>query len=95
MFSKQPRQEDKKYLDFIRGKPCLCMSDSCWGETAPHHTISRGAWGSDYRAIPVCLFHHMEAEQKGLEYMEKTYSFNALDEIIKLLSEYLGKMEGV
>jgi len=31
----------------------------------------------------------METEQRGLAYMEKTYNFNALDEIIKLLSEYL------
>jgi len=90
MIPKQPRQEDSDYLNFIRQKACLCMSNTCWeGKTFSHHIISRGAWGSDYRAIPLCLFHHIEAEQKSLEYMEKTYNFNTLDEIIKLLSEYL------
>ncbi len=91
MIPKQPRQEDKKYLDFIRGKLCLCMDDFCWGKIVPHHTVSRGAWGSDYRTIPLCTFHHFEIEKQGLIFMENTYHFNALDEIIKLISEYLGK----
>ena len=90
MIPKQPRQEDPKYLDFIRGKKCLCGRSSCIGkEVVPHHTVSRGAWGSDHRAIPLCFFHHMEVHLRGLNFIESTYNFNVLDEIIKLLSEYL------
>ena len=89
MIPKQPRQEDPEYLDFVRGKLCLCKGIQCIGEIAPHHTISRGAWGSDYRVIPICAFHHLEMENHGLNFMENTYNFSALDEIIKLLSEYL------
>ncbi len=93
MIPKQPRQEDPKYLDFIRGKSCLCKGPKCIGEVTSHHTISRGAWGSDHRTIPICAFHHLEAETRGLGFMQDTYHFNTLDEIIKLLSEYLGKKE--
>lgn len=89
MIPKNPRQEDLRYLDFIRSQRCLCEGRKCIGRITPHHIISRGAWGSDCRSIPLCLYHHMETEQRGLAYMEKTYNFNALDEIIKLLSEYL------
>lgn len=90
---KQPRQEDSDYLDFIRDKNCLVANKSCIGEIAPHHTISRGAWGSDHRAIPLCAFHHLEIEQRGINFMQETYHFSILDEIIKLLSEYLEKKE--
>lgn len=89
MIPKQPRREDKKYLDFIRSKPCLAKSSSCWGEVVPHHTKSRGAWGSDYRTIPVCGFHHGVIEGGGMKQAEDMFRFNHLDEIIKLLSEYL------
>ncbi len=93
MIPKQPRQKDTKYLDFIRGKPCLCNGGSCIGEVTSHHTVSRGAWGSDYRTIPICAFHHLEMEQRSLSFMENIYHFSALDEIIKLLCEYLGRRE--
>lgn len=98
MIPKQPRQKDPKYLDFIREKPCLCKVqkfhiDACLGQIVPHHTVSRGAWGSDYRTIPLCTFHHFEIEKIGLSSMESFYHFNALDEIIKLLSEYLRKKD--
>ena len=89
MIPKQPRQEDPKYLDFIRSKKCLCNGGKCIGETAPHHTVSRGAWGSDHRTIPICVFHHLETETRGIGFMQHTYHFSVLDEIIKLLSEYL------
>ncbi len=89
MIPKQPRQEDPKYLEFIRGKKCLCRGVNCNGEIVPHHTVSRGAWGSDHRAIPLCAIHHLEVHWQGVAFMEDRYYFNALDEIIKLLSEYL------
>ncbi len=89
MIPKQPRQEDPKYLDFIRGKKCLCGGVGCIEKIAPHHTVSRGAWGSDHRAIPMCVLHHAQIHRMGLIFMERIYHFNALDEIIKLLSEYL------
>uniref|UniRef100_A0A6M3JYH1 HNH endonuclease n=1 Tax=viral metagenome TaxID=1070528 RepID=A0A6M3JYH1_9ZZZZ len=85
MIPKQPRETDKVYLDFVRTKKCVC-GDS---KTTPHHTISRGAWGSDYRTIPLCLKCHITIHQKGMKDFEKKYNFDHLDAIIKLLSEYV------
>ncbi len=60
------------------------------GPTSHNQPGRLGQRLSGYSCMP---FHHMEAEQKSLEYMETTYNFNVLDEIIKLICEYLGKME--
>jgi hypothetical protein len=89
MIPKEPRTEDQRYLAYVRTRPCTIKGNGCYGPSIPHHTISRGAWGSDHRAIPLCSIHHTETHSRGLKWMEEHYCFNHLDEIIKLLDEYL------
>ncbi len=82
-----------KSTDFSRGifsplDPQNELSSVCIGETSPHHTISRGAEGSDYRAIPLCAFHHNEVHTKGLGFLVNYY-FDYKDLIITFLCEFL------
>lgn len=88
-FPKPIREQDEKYLNFVRSKPCCCQGMDCMGAVVPAHTITRAAGGSDYRAIPMCFAHHSEAHQKGMKGMEEKYNFSAVDLVISILGEYV------
>jgi len=62
---KPVRYVDEDYLAFLRNQPCVVYGCARWTGNQPHHTISRGAGGSDLLALPVCAEHHtmMEAGQ--------------------------------
>lgn len=53
---------------------CL-INKECLGDYCLHHTKTRGASGSDkeWNLMPLCVFHHNQVHQKGLNYMVKTY----------------------
>ena len=74
--------ENKKYLDFIRSKPCLL----CNRPAEPHH-VRRSYWGAgvgkkphDYVAIPFCRECHDPKNEVGVMMI-----------IIKYLMEYIEK----
>ena len=59
----------KKYLKFIREKPCLICANP---NTIPHH-IRRSYWGAgmglkphDYVTIPLCHNHHDPAVESDI-----------------------------
>ena len=56
---KQPRQVNGIYLEFLRDQPCSVCRKTI--DIVSHHTITRGAFGSDYWALPACLDHHLSA----------------------------------
>lgn len=63
---KPKRIIDRKYLKWVKTKPCLFqVSDAmpCHGPIDPHHRRPRSLGGSDYTAVPMCRFHHDLAHQ--------------------------------
>jgi len=84
---KQKREVDKKYLKFIRQHSCRC-GVGCMGVVAAHHVKTRGAGGSDYETIPLCVKHHAAVHKMGIETFQELYFINFDREIIRLLIEY-------
>ena len=88
MLKKQRRIHDNKYLDWIRGCPCIvCLIESkglmntADNISEPHHVSIKncGAMGSktdDSRTIPLCHKHHMLAHSIGRDTFEKTYGLD-------------------
>ena len=76
---------DKKYLEYIRKIPCLIS-----GKVAdPHHLTSRGAYGSDYTALPLARRYHTEIEQIGVKKFEEKYNINVWKEAHRLLERFM------
>lgn len=65
---RQPREKDKKHLDFIRSQPCCICGDNTTTEAAHIRTSNPAlgkddfGWGrpSDQWATPLCGAHHRE-----------------------------------
>ena len=93
MIEKPYREENKKYLKYIRTLPCACQDHTCVGDICPHHTISVGARGADLRAVPLCARHHHEVHFRGRETFQKEYSVDFRDVIIRNLTEYINKIK--
>lgn len=80
---KPQREEDTLYRQWIKTQPCILASDStcpCIGEIDPHHVkpFGGGKMGSkvsDYRCVPLCRGHHIEAEQ-GREMFERLHGLD-------------------
>ena len=75
----------KKYLDFIKSKPCIWCGRS---EAEPHHErrFSDGGTGlkpSDIYAVPVCRVCHGKLQRYEIDALA-VYVW-----IVKLLTEYL------
>ena len=89
MFRKHKTARDKKYLDFIRSKPC-CI---CGRPAEPHHEDSKkgvGIKGSDYCTLPLCRECHTERHSQGvISFWEGKYFINVNRRIIDYLSEYI------
>jgi len=79
------REVDDEYIAWIKGWECLSCKK--WPVDA-HHTVSRGAGGSDYTSIPLCHSCHMQCHSMGAESFqrEKCLIFDA--EIQALLELY-------
>ena len=76
MAAKQPRQHDKKHLDFIRSLPCLICHDNTGTEAthirmsdARHNKVNPGvgAKPDDKYTLPLCNLHHREQHAIGDE----------------------------
>ncbi len=86
---KTPR--DKKYLEFIRSKPC-CIS----GQPAEaHHESGLGDSGgmslkcSDYFTVPLARGYHDERDRLGVYSFWDKYNLDVKRLIIDYLSEYI------
>src|ERR1043166_8837867 len=82
---KPSRVQSKTYLDWVRRRPCLI----CGSVSQAHHSISKGARGSDFRAIPLCANHHRELHRLGRSTFEERYRLDVTEEILRLLETYI------
>lgn len=87
-FPKPVRLEDLDYLRFIRRQPCLLHHVAAQA----HHVISRGAGGSDYRALPLCTIHHECLHRIGRERFEAKFQVNLDAEQVRYLEIYLSAL---
>lgn len=97
MLIKCKREVDKGYLEFIKKQPCLCRySADCIGDISPHHTITKGAGGSDYDTVPLCAFHHMQCHTIGRDTFQRKHgiSFKKSIALLKLKYASLEKDRG-
>lgn len=77
MYSKPKRYENEAYLAFIRQQPChICRAP---GTNHPHHVETRGAGGSDLRAIPLCPLHHQEIHVVGVQTFAMKYRLEYIE----------------
>ena len=84
----------KKYLNYIRNKPCLvCGLQPC----DPYHLEARGMGGAnksgykDYSCVPLCRIHHTERHQLGNNTFEHKYNINLWKDAFNLLRRYFIK----
>jgi len=85
MIPKHKREIDEGYLEYIRQQPCLVTYQTA----EPHHTVSRGSFGSDYLTVPLSRKHHTECHQIGKNTFQKKYGIDFDTEIIRLLIGYI------
>ena len=82
----------KKYLEYIKKKPCLVCGQS---PVDPHHMEAVGMGGAnkdgfkDYSCVPLCRYHHSEYHSGGLHYFEAKYQVNLWKDAFNLLRGYL------
>ncbi len=91
--TKPRRVQDEGYLNFVRSSRCAVVGCHAFAIDA-HHTITRGAGGSDYSAIPVCRSHHSELHHIGRARFESEYGISLAAVNARLLGEYLAKIQG-
>jgi len=96
-FPKPRRLESKSYLKWIRLQPCL-IHHPRQGRLpvvmmTAHHSIAKGARGSDYRAVPLCFECHRELHQIGAITFAKKHDVNFESEIVRLLEIYVAELE--
>lgn len=84
-FPKPSRLQNRTYLDWIRRQPCLI--DHVVAQA--HHTTSRGAGGSDFRAVPLCHAHHREFHRLGKLRFEEKHRVDLVEEILRLLETFI------
>jgi hypothetical protein len=95
---KNPREIDQEYINFLKSQSCA----SCGAPSKnPHHTITRGAGGSDYFAVPVCFNCHFRVHSQGYSHWENVNVGQlarlpciVLAVIIKQLVSYIKKKKG-
>jgi hypothetical protein len=94
MLPKPKRETSKKYLEYIKTLPCCCRDNDCTGDSVPHHTITKGAGGSDLLTVPLCGFHHYKVHLWGRSAFQTFYNIDFQDIIIANLIGYIKKLEG-
>ena len=93
MHPKQVVHINKKYLKWIRKKPCLVCGKQ-WPNDA-HHVWNSGGknYGNDMLAVPLCRGCHTFGKEAyhniGHSAFERFHNKDLKDEIINLLSEYI------
>lgn len=85
MHPKNYTHKDLKYLDWVRGHPCLVCRLPPRSEA--HH--NEHAKKNDYLAVPLCRAHHHQYHTIPHKEFEDRYSINFLFEIINYLSQYI------
>ena len=95
MIPKPKRETSKKYLEYIKTLPCIALgSHVCVGDIVPHHSVTRGAGGSDYLTVPVCYAAHQTIHNLGRVRFESASGVSIDDEIRKNLIGYIKRLEG-
>lgn len=91
MEHQEQKYSSKKYIDYIREKPCLvCGLQPC----DPDHLEARGMGGAnksgykDYSCVPLCRIHHTERHQMGNYKFENTYNINLWKDAFNLIRRY-------
>ena len=84
-FPKPARLKNPAYLAWVRRQPCI----ACGATSQAHHTVTKGAGGSDYRTVPLCWMHHADLHGQGEKYFEEEYMVDIKDEVIRLLETYI------
>jgi len=89
MFPKPKTYRSKKYLDFIRSKPCITCGSH---DTFPHHEAmgcaGKGIKAPDSYTLPMCAKCHRFRHDTGFSFWDEQ-NIDVKMEIIKLLTEYL------
>ena len=92
--SRKPRRiEDEAFLVFVRSRRCSvpgCINP----DTDPHHTITRGAGGSDHFAIPLCRQHHDEIHSLGKHRFETDHGIDLWAVSARILSMFILRTQG-
>jgi len=88
-FPRPVRVEDEDYLRFIRRQGCLLHSQIA---AEAHHVVSRGAGGSDYRAVPLCAKHHREIHKRGLAWFTVEYRLDLQAEQLRLMEMFISAL---
>ena len=88
---KEQKLQSKKYLNYIKEKPCLvCGTTPC----DPHHMEAVGMGGAnkdgykDYTCVPLCRYHHTEYHSAGIVYFESRYKINLWKDAFNLIRRY-------
>lgn len=82
--SPRPAEKSAKgFLQWLRGRPCLCEGMACMGQMEAAHVDFAGGKGvgtkvADKFAIPLCSSHHMRQHSWGWTRFQKTYGIDAL-----------------
>ena len=91
MESQEQKLQSKKYLDYIKEKPCLvCGTMPC----DPHHMDAIGMGGAnkngskDWTCVPLCRIHHGEYHSYGLNKFETRYNINLWKDAFNLIRSY-------
>ena len=89
---KEQKSLSKKYLEYIKEKPCLVCGKM---PVDPHHMEAVGMGGAnrdgfkDYSCVPLCRIHHSEYHQNGIHKFEEKYQVNLWKDAFNLLRRYL------
>ena len=88
-FAKPRRFRSRAFLEFVKGRGCVAVRCSRVA-TDPHHVQTRGAFGSDLLAIPLCRGHHVEIHKMGVETFERLRMPASYQEVsLTLLIEFV------
>ena len=85
---KTKRTVDKNYLAWIKTQSCAISNANCIGDIVAHHSSTKGAGGSDYLTIPLCIHHHRLVHQMGRYSFQSLFSISFTTRIIQLLKRY-------
>ena len=95
MISKPVRYKNEAYKEYIKQQPCcvtgmmIVNQDTGNIESDPHHTISKGAGGSDLSCVPLLHELHQECHSIGQETFQKKYDIDFKEVRLKLLEKWI------
>jgi hypothetical protein len=94
---KPKRQVDTRWLKEIRNQTCLVMyspkATPCIGPVTPAHLRTRGAGGSDYTSVPLCVRHHGEQEDHTDQWFLENYGINLWKELSEILIRSITELD--